>query len=357
MGINLGDGVGTVQDISQDAFGTTSDGRAVTRFTLTNQAGTMARLMAYGATLTELWIADRDGCRADVVLGFDRFPQYEKESPFFGCTTGRLANRTSGGRFTLDGIDYRLACNDGPNHLHGGMKGLDKAIWAGEPLTRPDGPAVRFTCLSPDGEEGYPGDLAITVTYVLTDQDELRLEYEATTDRPTPVNLTNHTYFNLAGQGDVLGHILTLHAAAYTESDEALIPTGRILPVGGSPLDFTRPALVGGRIRRTAIGGYDDNYVIDRGEGQELALTADLYEPGCGRAMELWTTEPGVQFYSGNYLAGLRGRAGAVYHRHAGLCLETQHFPDSANRPEFPSVILRPGETYRQTTVHRFAAR
>ena len=350
-------GADKVDEVVKDGFGKTSDGQTVERFTLTNKSGTMARVIAYGATLIELQVKDRDGNLGDVVLGFDNFGQYEKESPYFGCTTGRVANRIAGGRFTLDGVEYELAVNNGPNHLHGGLKGLDKVIWEGEQVEREDGPAVRFSYLSADGDEGYPGNLSIGVTYVLTQDDELRIEYEATTDRATPVNLTNHSYFNLACAGDVLGHILTLHAGFFTEPDETLIPTGRILPVAGTPLDFTRPAVVGGRIARIDIGGYDHNYVIDRKEGEDLALTAEVYEPGSGRVMELLTTEPGVQFYSGNFLDGLKGKGGAVYEKHYGLCLETQHFPDSINQPDFPSVVLRPGETYRQVTVHRFSTR
>lgn len=350
-------GAMTVDGVAIDTFGTTRDGRTVERFTLTGPGGITARLISYGATLTELLLPDRNGNLADVVLGFDNLDQYERESPYFGCTTGRVANRIAGGRFTLDGVEYRLATNDGPNHLHGGKRGLDKYVWRGEPVARAEGPAVRFTLVSPDLDEGYPGNLSLAVTYLLTRSGELRLEYEATTDQATPVNLTNHSYFNLAGSGDVLGHVLTLNASRYTEPDATLIPTGRLLPVAGTPLDFTRPALVGGRIGKVAIGGYDHNLVIDRAAGSGLALAADLYDPASGRAMEVFTTEPGVQFYSGNFLNGLKGKGGAVYRKHAALCLETQHYPDAVNRPEFPSVILRPGETYRQLTVHRFSTR
>ena len=350
-------GADKVDGVAKDIFGETNDGQAVERFTLTNGNGLVARVMTYGATLTELLVPDRDGKLGDVVLGFDGFAQYEKESPYFGCTTGRVANRIAGGRFTLDGVHYELAVNDGPNHLHGGLKGFDKVIWKGEAVEKAEGPAVRFTYLSPDGEEGYPGNMSVSVIYVLTQDDALRIEYQATTDKATPINLTNHSYFNLAGSGDILGHILTLHAARYTEPDETLIPTGRLLPVAGTPLDFARPAVVGGRIGRIDIGGYDHNFAIDREAGVDLAPTAELYEPGSGRAMELLTTEPGVQFYSGNFLDGLKGKGDAIYEKHAALCLETQHFPDSINQPEFPSAVLRPGETYRQVTVHRFSVR
>ena len=350
-------GAEKVDSVVKDSFGKTGDGQSVERFTLTNGNGMVARVMNYGATLTELLVRDRDGELGDVVLGFDNFAQYEKESPYFGCTTGRVANRIAKGKFSLDGVDYEVAVNDGPNHLHGGLKGLDKVMWEGEAVERGDGPAVRFTYLSLDGEEGYPGNLSIAVTYVLTQEDELRIEYEATTDRATPINLTNHSYFNLAGEGDILGQILTLRASNYTEPDETLIPTGRVLPVAGTPLDFTKPAVIGGRIGRIDIGGYDQNFVIDRFAGEKMAATAEVYDPASGRVLELFTSEPGVQFYSGNFLDGLKGKGGAVYEKHFALCLETQHFPDSINQPDFPSAVLRPGEVYRQVTVHRFSAR
>ena len=349
-------GATSVAGVSMDSFGTTGDGQAVTRFTLDGPGGVRARVITYGATLTELWLPDRQGTLGDVVLGFDSLAEYEAKSPYFGCTTGRVANRIGGARFTLDGVEYPLAANDGANTLHGGRRGLDKQVWQGAPVVHEAGPAVRLTLVSPDGDEGFPGNLDLAVTYILTRDGELRLEYQATTDKATPVNLTNHSYFNLAGAGTVHGHILTLHASRYTEPDANLIPTGRLLPVAGTPLDFTRPASVGGRMGQVSIGGYDHNYVIDRAD-TGLVLTADLYEPASGRAMEVLTTEPGVQFYSGNFLSGLAGKAGAVYVRHAGLCLETQHYPDAVHRPEFPSIILRPGQTYRQVTVHRFSTR
>jgi aldose 1-epimerase len=344
-------------NVEKDIFGKTADGKIVERYTLTNKNGSLARVITYGATLTELLVQDREGNLGDVVLGFDTLEQYEKESPYFGCTTGRVANRIAKGRFALDGVEYRLAVNNGPNHLHGGLKGFDKVVWKAAPLQRAEGAAVRFAYLSRDGEEGYPGNLEVVVTYLLTDDDELRLEYQATTDRATPVNLTNHSYFNLAGKGDVLGHILTLYARYYTEPDETLIPTGRILPVAGTPLDFIRPAAVGGRIGRIAIGGYDHNYVLDNGGRAEPGLAAELYDPASGRVMELYTTEPAVQLYSGIHLKELPGKKGAVYNQYYGLCLETQHYPDSINQPGFPSVVLRPAEVYRTATVHRFSTR
>ena len=345
-----------MDDILREEFGHLADGTPVERYTLGNDLGMIARVMTYGATLTDLVIPDRDGRTRDVVLGFDAFEPYLTRNRFFGSTVGRVANRIAGARFELDGAEYRLAANDGENHLHGGEVGFDKVIWTARTAASPSAQSVTFSYLSPSGEEGYPGDLQVQVTYVLTADGALKLEYEATTNQATPVNLTNHSYFNLAGEGDILGHILTLHASRYTEPDAQLTPTGRILPVAGTPLDFRKPAAVGGRIGRLEIGGYDHNFVIDRGVADPV-LTAELYEPRTGRAMEVWTTEPGVQLYTGNFLDGNVGKNSVAYQRHGALCLETQHFPDAVHHPAFPSVILRPGETYRQTTVYRFSVR
>jgi len=343
--------------VSRDAFGRTADGRQVDRITLENDSGSVARVITYGGILTELLVKDREGNLGDVVLGFDNLAQYEKENPYFGCITGRVANRIAGGEFAVDGEEFTVAVNNGTNHLHGGLVGFDKVIWEAEERETDRGPSVRLSYLSKDGEEGYPGNLQVSVTYTLTPDDELVIEYEATTDKATPVNLTNHSYFNLAGGGDVLGHILTLHARYYTEPDETLIPTGRILTVAGTPLDFTKPAAIGGRIGQIEIGGYDHNYVLDNGGRAEPGLAAEVYEPQSGRVMELFTTEPGVQFYSAIHLDGLKGKGGALYDQYHALCLETQHYPDSINQPGFPSVLLRPGETYQSTTVHRFSTR
>jgi aldose 1-epimerase len=340
-------------------FGTTSDGTAVDLYVLTNDHGVKAKVMTYGAILTELEVPDRDGKLGDVVLGFDDLKGYLAGHPYFGATVGRVANRIARGKFTVDGKEYTLATNNGPNALHGGRKGFDKAVWKAVPVESRDGVAVRFTYHSSDGEEGYPGDLTATVTYTLTDRNELRLDYTATTGKPTPVNLTNHTYFNLAGPaaGDILGHELMLAAERYTPVDDTLIPTGEIKPVRGTPLDFTTPATIGSRIDqlRGEPGGYDHNFVL-RGGGKSLALAARVREPKTGRVMEMDTTEPGVQFYTGNFLDGsLKGKGGVVYRKHQGFCLEAQHFPDSVNHPNFPSMILRPGQTYRQTTVYKFS--
>ena len=324
-------------------------------YTLTNANGLSAKVTTYGTIITELHVPDRQGKPGDIVLGFDNLAQYLKGHPYFGCTVGRVANRIAKGRFTLDGQTYALAINNGPNHLHGGLKGFDKVVWKAEPQA---GAAVKFTYTSPDGEEGYPGTLAVAVTMTLTDANELRIDYTATTDKPTPVNLTNHSYFNLAGDGDVLGHELMIAADHYTPSDSALDPhrrdqTGqrhadgfyaRRSPSVRALRSFTRDPV-----------GYDHNYVLNGG-GKGLALAARVYEPRSGRVMEVHTTQPGVQLYTANFLDGsLTGKRGVVYRQHTGFCLETQHFPDSVNQPKFPSVILRPGQTYRHTTVHKFS--
>ncbi len=347
--------------IEKKPFGKTADGKDVDLYVLTNAKGMKAKVITYGAILTELDVPDRDGRLGDVVLGFDDLKGYLGAHPFFGATVGRVANRVAKGRFTLDGKEYKLATNNGPNALHGGLKGFDKKLWQAEQVPADNGVAVKFTYHSPDGEEGYPGDLAATVTYTLTNNNELRLDYTATTDKATPVNLTNHSYFNLAGQGsgDILGHELTLEAEKYTPVDDTLIPTGKIESVKGTPLDFTTPHKIGERIKemRGNPGGYDHNFVLNGG-GKSLALGARVVEPKSGRVLEMYTTEPGVQFYTGNFLDGSnKGKGGAVYNKHAGFCLEAQHFPDSVNHPNFPSMILRPGQTYKQTTVYKFSTK
>ena len=348
--------------LTQASFGKTTDGQEITQYTLTN-AGITAKVIDYGAILTELHVPDAKGNVADVVLGFDNVKQYETESPYFGATTGRVANRIAKGKFTLDGKEYTLATNNAPNHLHGGIVGFNKKIWKAETLKTIEGPAVKFSYTSPDGEEGYPGNLAVEVTYTLTKDAELRVDYKATTDKATPINLTHHTYFNLAGQGNgtILKHELELTADHYTPVDATLIPTGNIAKVEGTVFDFRRPAPIGGRIHLLKgdaatkdPGGYDLNYVLNNQTGN-VALAAKLHDPSTGRIMEIWTDEPGIQFYTGNFLDGsLTGKAGKVYQKHFGLCLETQHYPDSINQPKFPSTVLKPGETYTQTCVHKF---
>ncbi len=340
-------------------WGRTSDGQNVRLFTLRNRHGMVAKITSYGAILTELRVPDRQGKAANVVLGFDNLDQYLKGHPAFGAVIGRVANRIGKARFTLDGKEYPLAANNGANHIHGGRKGFDKFVWNAEGTTSTDGASAVFSRLSPDGEEGYPGNLKVKVTYTLTDDNELRIDYEATTDKPTPINLTNHSYFNLAGSGDVLGHELEIAADQYTLSDEELIPTGELAPVRGTPLDFTKPEKIGARIQqlKPQPNGYDHNYVI-RGGGSPLAFAARAYEPSSGRVLETWTTEPGVQLYTANWLDGkMKGVDGVTYVQHAGFCLETQHYPDSINKPTFPSVVLRPGQKFQSTTAFRFALR
>jgi aldose 1-epimerase len=347
--------------VKKEAFGETPDGVKVDLYTLTNSTGAVAKIMTYGAILTELDVPDRDGKPGDVVLGFDNLKDYLAGHPYFGATVGRVANRIAKGKFTLDGKEYKLAVNNGPNSLHGGTKGFDKVVWKAEPETLPDGAALKLTYHSKDGEEGYPGNLDVTVVYTLTSANALRIDYTAKTDKATPVNLTNHTYFNLAGakSGDILGHELTLFADRYTPADDTLIPTGEIKPVKDTPLDFTKPTRIGERIDqlKSEPRGYDHNFVLNS-EGKELALTARVHEAKTGRRMEMYTTEPGVQFYTGNFLDGKQtGRGGVVYKKHAGFCLEAQHFPDSVNHPNFPSMTLQPGKTYRQTTIYKFTAK
>ena len=342
-------------------FGKMPDGTAIDLYVLTNASGMKAKVMTYGAILTELHVPDREGKFDDVVLGFDNLAGYLKGHPHFGSTVGRVANRIARGKFTLEGKEYRLAVNNGPNSLHGGLKGFDKKVWKAEAMETADGAAVKLSYLSPDGEEGYPGNLSTTVTYTLTNQNELKIAYVATTDKPTPVNLTNHSYFNLAGPqaGDILGHELMLAADSYTPADATLIPTGEIKPVRGTPLDFTRPMTIGARIAEVGgnPGGYDHNYVINGG-GKSLTLAARAADPKTGRVLEMYTTEPGVQLYTGNFLDGkLKGKGGVVYKKQQAFCLEAQHFPDSVNHPEFPSVILEPGKKYTQTTVFKFSVR
>jgi len=350
---------GSKTGMEKDHFGTTADGAAVDRYTLRNSHGMTVRLVSYGATVTELLVPDRQGKLADVVLGFDRLAQYETESPYFGCTVGRVAFRISQGKFTLEGKPYQLTINNPPHHLHGGTKGFSKVVWRGEPLAGSAAPAVKFTHHSPDGDQGYPGNLDVTVVYTLTEQNDLRIEYTAAGDRPTPVNLTHHTYFNLngAGSGSVLDHVLRVYAGRCTQLDQKGIPSGRIGAVAGTPLDFRVPAAIGERMQpgTPVAGGYDMSYLVDR-TGPGLAPMATLDAPKSGRRLEVFSTEPAVVLYTGNYLDGtLHGKQGAVYGKHAGVCLETAHLPDSVNRPEFPSIILRPGQTYRQTCIYRFS--
>jgi aldose 1-epimerase len=359
--VSLAEGPATVTKpaIEKDRFGVTADGTQVDRYTLRNARGMTVRLITFGATVTELWVPDRNGDRADVVLGFDGMEPYERPRTYFGCTVGRVAFRIDEGRFTLDGRPYQLTVNAPPHHLHGGTKGLSKLVWRAEPVAGLAGSAVRFTCRSPDGDQGYPGTLDVSVVYTLTEQNELRIEYRATTDRPTPVSLTHHGYFNLAGagRGDVLGHVLQLQAAGRPVGGERGMPTGAIEPVAGTPFDFRAPKTIAKDMQpgTKAADGFDTAFVVER-PGEGLVPVARLSDPGSGRVMEVLSTQPAVVLYTANYLDGsLVGKGGVPYGKHSALCLETSHLPNSVNRPEFPSIILRPGEAYEQTCVYRFA--
>lgn len=340
-------------------FGSLGDGTAIDLYTLKNAKGTTAKIITYGATLTELWVPDRTGKLGDVVLGFDNLQGYVGKHPWFGATVGRVANRIAKGKFTLDGKEYSLEINDPPNNLHSGSKDLSRVVWKAEPVHERNGAAVRFTYDSPDGDEGFPGNLSVTVLYRLTNNNELQLEYTAKTDKATPVNLTNHSYFNLDGDKNILGQVLQLNAEKYTPVDATLIPTGEITPVKGTPLDFTHPAAIGEHFAEMKgdPGGYDHNFVLST-EAGKLKLAARVSDASSGRQMEVWTTEPGVQFYSGNFLDGtITGKRGVVYGKHSGFCLETQHYPDTVNHPAFPSVILRPGSVYSTQTIYKFSTR
>jgi aldose 1-epimerase len=344
--------------VTKSPFGKLPDGTPIDLYTLRAGNGAIAKITNYGAILTELHVPDAHGKFGDVVLGFDTLPGYLDGHPYFGSNVGRVGNRIAKGTFSLDGKEYKLATNNGPNTLHGGLKGFDKVVWKAGPAAA-DGPSLNLTYRSPDGEEGFPGNLTVSITYTLTSNNVLRVSYGAWTDKATPVNLAHHSYFNLAGpaSGNVLGHEVTIFADKYTPVDDTLIPTGRIESVKGTPLDFTTPHTIGERIGELKgdPGGYDHNYVLRSGGAKEPVLAARVSEPTTGRVLEVLTTEPGLQFYTGNFLDGKsKGKAGVVYKKNAGFCLEAQHFPDSVNRPEFPSVILRPGESYGQTTVYRF---
>jgi aldose 1-epimerase len=337
-------------------FGTMADGSRVDLFVLTNANQSVVKLTNYGARVTELHVPDRGGVLGNVTLGFGNLKQYLEPEPCLGTTVGRVANRIANAEFTLDGVRYHLSRNDGPNTLHGGPKAWDKRVWNAHPVERPDGPGIDFSYLSPDTDDGFPGTVRVSVHFTWTDRNELRIEYEAATDRATPINLTNHSYFNLAGPGNgtVYDHVLTIYGDKYTPVNEQLLSTGKIEPVHGTPLDFTRPTAIGARIHQVGVG-YDHNYVLDEKNGS-LARAAEVKEPVTGRAMEVFTDQPAVQFYSGNYLDGSLKGIGGAYIKHGGFCLETQHFPDSVHHGNFPNTILRPGEIFRSTTIYRFKA-
>ena len=344
--------------ITQKAIGAAADGKPIEAYTLTN-GNLSVTILTLGGIITHLIAPDRQGNAADIVLGFDKIADYEAPGPYFGALIGRVGNRIAKGKFTLDGKSYTLAINNGPNHLHGGLKGYDKRVWSAQPSETPDGPMLKLSLHDPANTEGYPGTVDVQVTYTLT-KTTLRIDYLATSDAATPINLTNHTYFNLkdAGKSDILSHVAQISADAYTPVDGTLIPTGEVAPVKGTPFDFTQPKPIGRDLVQVQVSptdppGYDHNIAL-RGPSGKLAHCATVTEPTTGRKLEVWTTEPGVQFYTGNFLSGNAGKNGTPYNRHNGFCLETQHYPDSVNHANFPSTILRAGQKYLSTTEFRF---
>ncbi|MFC6412436.1 aldose epimerase family protein [Massilia varians] len=346
----------STRGITQAPYGRLANGQAITEFTLANANGLVARIIDFGGIITEMHAPDREGRFADVVLGLDTLAAYEGENPYFGALIGRYGNRIAGGRFTLDGRDVVLPANDGENHLHGGPKGFHKVKWQASV----EGGSLRLAYRSVDGEQGYPGNLDTIVYYELNDDDELVVRFQAATDRPTPVNLTQHSYFNLAGEGDILEHLLTIDADTFVGIDAASIPLGTLSPVTGTPFDFRTPRPIGERVgqpdKQLRHGrGYDHNFVLNKPNGPEMTRAAHVLEPVSGRVLELFTEEPGVQFYSGNFLDGSLSGKGRSYGHRSGFCLEPQHFPDSPNRPRFPNVILRPGQVYRTESRFRFS--
>jgi aldose 1-epimerase len=351
--------------IRREPFGSTADGRAVERFTLSSTSGITISVLSFGGVIQSIFAPDRAGASADVTLGYDTLPEYEKDKSYLGALVGRYANRIRAGRFALDGRDYTLARNAGGNHLHGGMRGFNKAVWTVEPFEEAADVGLVLQHVSPDGDEGYPGTLRTRATYRLTALGELAIDFSATTDKATPVNLTQHAYFNLAGSGsgDILGHLLELGASRFTPVDATLIPTGELRSVRGTPFDFSTPQRIGARLgaddeQLRLAGGYDHNFVLDRPGGAEPMLAARLTDPVSGRGVDIHTTEPGMQFYTGNFLDGTVMGKGGVPHRYrSGLALETQHFPNSPNEPAFPSTILRPGAEHRSRTIYHFVVR
>ena len=343
-------------EVKKSIWGKLNDGRIVHIFELENKNGMRIRIGEYGGIVTNLFAPDKNGKFDDIVLGYDNLQNYIKNSPYFGAIVGRYANRINRGIFYIDGKKYQLSINDGKNHLHGGKKGFDKVLWKGKSFENDDGVGVELSYLSKDGEEGYPGNLKVKVIYFLNNKNQLIITYKAKTDKPTPINLSNHSYFNLkgAGNGTILNHYLTINADKYTEVNNELIPTGRLLPVKGTPFDFKTPHKIGERIDKVK-GGYDHNFVLNKEKGDILTFAVRLEEPESGRIMEIYTTQPGIQFYSGNFLDGtIVGKYGKRYYKHYALCLEPQHFPDSPNHKNFPDTILRPGKEYYQKTVYEF---
>ena len=350
--------------VTKQPFGKMPDGQQVDLYTLRNAHGVEAKIITYGGIVVSLKVPDRNGKFDDVVLGFNDFDGYLKNAPYFGALIGRYGNRIAKGRFTLNGVEYKLAVNNGENHLHGGLKGFDKVVWTSHEIKTKAGPAVALTYLSKDGEEGYPGNLTAIVVYTLTNKNELKIDYTVTTDKDTVQNLTHHSYFNLAGDGngDILSHLVTINANRFVPTDAGSIPTGALKNVAGTPFDFLKATAVGARINQDDEqlkfgNGYDHTWVIN-GRPGVMRLAATAYEPTSGRVMQVWTTEPGVQFYTGNFLDGtLTGKSGKIYARRTGFCFETQHYPDSPNQPSFPTTVLRKGKTYKSTTIYRFSSR
>ncbi|MEE9167543.1 MAG: aldose epimerase family protein [Candidatus Neomarinimicrobiota bacterium] len=351
--------------MQKELFENLPDGRPVYVYTLTNSQGMEARIINYGCIVLSLRVPDRNGDLGDVVLGYDELDGYLQNGPYFGAIVGRYGNRIGAAKFTLDGIEYQLARNDGDNHLHGGLVGFDKVLWDAEPLETAEGPALKLTYVSKDGEEGYPGTLTVTHTYTLQDEGGLRLEYLATTDKPTVLNLTHHSYFNLTGDPgkDILGHEMMIHADRFVPVDRSLIPVGELRDLTGSPLDFRTPTAIGARIDKDTEDirfglGYDHCWVINKSAGNEFGPVAEIYEPVSGRLLQISSTEPGLQFYSGNFLDGSDvGKSGIAYNHRTGMALECHRFPNSPNQEGFPNTVLRPGEEYRKTTVYRFSTR
>ena len=348
--------------IEKEIFGKTSDGMLIDLYSLINSNRMEVKITNYGGIVVSIKVPDRNGRMDDVVLGYDQLDGYLENTPYFGAIIGRYGNRIAKGRFSLGGVEYTLAQNNGENHLHGGIKGFDKVVWKVKEIHNNDEVGLELQYTSKDGEEGYPGNLTVTVIYMLTQNDELKIEYTAVTIKETIVNLTNHAYFNLRGSGDILGHELMIRGDYFTPVDAGLIPTGELRPVEGTPMDFNQSTVIGARIDlkddQLIFGlGYDHNWVLKNQDGS-LALAARVLEPSTGRILEVYTTEPGIQFYSGNFLDGsISGKGGEIYHKRYGFCLETQHYPDSPNKPQFPSVVLKPGQTYTQTTIYKFSAK
>jgi aldose 1-epimerase len=348
--------------LSRQPFGKTKEGTPVDLFTLRNSQGAEAKISNYGGIVVSLKVPDRNGKMGDVVLGYDHLEGYLKETPYFGALVGRYGNRIAKGKFTLSGQQYTLATNNGPNALHGGLKGFDKVVWEPKILATPSGTALELHYVSKDGEEGYPGNLSVTAVYTLTDDNALKLEYTATTDKETVLNLTHHSYFNLAGKGDILKHEVMINADKFTPVDANLIPTGELRPVEGTPLDFRKPTAIGSRINQDdeqlKLGsGYDHNFIINKPSG-ELGLCARVYDYSSGRVLEVSSTEPGIQFYTGNFLSGsIKGKGGWVYQKRNAFCMEPQHYPDSPNHPEFPTTVLKPGQTFKSTIIYKLSVR